>query len=270
MIGENVAPDVQNNNNPNLGPAFVNPPNVPNLRYDGVSAAQAEARVDLLLDMERDFVERNPGLAPQSHSTAYERAVRLMRSEAATAFSLDDEPVALREQYGRSQFGQSCMLARRLLERGVPFVELSLGNVNTWDTHNDNFNRVRMLSQVLDAGWATLMEDLRARGMLDTTTIVFMGEFGRTPRINPQTGRDHWPNSFCTVIAGGGINGGQAYGQTSADGQAVVSGATEVRAFIATIWKALGIDHGRLNISNIGRPIRLADAGGSPIADIVG
>jgi len=196
--------------------------------------------------------------------------VRLMRSAAASAFNLDSEPTALRERYGRSQFGQGCMLARRLVERGVPFVELSLGSINTWDTHNDNFNQVRRLSQILDAGYATLLEDLRDRGMLETTTIIWMGEFGRTPRINPQTGRDHWPNSFCTVLAGGGIHGGQAYGQTSADGQTVVSAPTDAKAYFATIWKALGIDHSRLNISNIGRPIRLADAGGMPIADIVG
>jgi len=272
MIGENVQPDFQNNqpNNPNASATFAAPPGIPNLRVEGVSTAQADARVDLLLDMEREFVDRNPGLSPQSHSMAYERAVRLMRSAAASAFNLDSEPTALRERYGRSQFGQGCMLARRLVERGVPFVELSLGSINTWDTHNDNFNQVRRLSQILDAGYATLLEDLRDRGMLETTTIIWMGEFGRTPRINPQTGRDHWPNSFCTVLAGGGIHGGQAYGQTSADGQTVVSAPTDAKAYFATIWKALGIDHSRLNISNIGRPIRLADAGGMPIADIVG
>jgi len=269
MVGENAAVDVQPNqpNNPNA--PLPNTPNIPNLRTEGVSPGQQDARVDLLLDVEREFVDRNPGLPSQSHSMAYQRAVRLMRSEAAAAFNLDDEPNRLREQYGRSQFGQGCLLTRRLVERGVPFVELSLGNINTWDTHNDNFPRVQRLSEVLDAGWATLMEDLRDRGLLETTMIVWMGEFGRTPRINPQRGRDHWPNSFCTVLAGGGIQGGQAYGQTSADGMAVTSAPTDVRSFISTIWRGLGVDHNRLNTSNIGRPIRLADAGGNPITDIV-
>jgi len=197
-----------------------------------------------------------------------------MRSEASSAFNVEDEPMQLRERYGRSQFGQSCLLARRLVERGVPFVEVTLGSdlngQTDWDTHGQNFPRVRTLSEVLDAGWGTLMEDLRARGLLESTTIVWMGEFGRTPRINQGAGRDHWPNSFCSVLAGGGINGGQAYGQTSADGQTVVSAPTDAKTLVATIWKALGIDHSRLNISNIGRPIRLADAGGTPIADIVG
>jgi len=273
MLGENVAPDTQQNNNNLLnGQAnFAAAPSIPNLRVEGISAEQANARVNLLLEMEREFAEQNPGLSPQSHQTAYERAVVLMRSGAAAAFNLEDEPMSLRERYGRSQFGQSCLLARRLVERGVPFVELGLGNVNTWDTHNDNFNRVRFLSQILDHGWGTLMDDLRDRGLLETTTIVFMSEFGRTPTINPQTGRDHWPNSFCTVISGGGIRAGQAYGQTSADGRAVVSQPTDVKTFIATIWKALGVDHERrMNTSNIGRPIRIADAGGIPIADIVG
>jgi len=98
---------------------------------------------------------------------------------------------------------------------------------------------------------------------------VWMGEFGRTPRINRNTGRDHWPNSFATVLAGGGIRGGQAYGRTSADGLTVESAPTDVKSFLATVWRALGIDHTRQNISNIGRPIRLADAGARPILDLV-
>ncbi len=250
-------------------------PRIPNLQpAAGVSPAQADARIDLLLDMEREFVSRNPGLSPQSHATAYDRAVRLMRSAAASAFNLDEEPMQLRDQYGRNPFGQGCLLARRLVERGVPFVEVSLGGNlggnSDWDTHAQNFQRVQRLSEALDPAFGTLLEDLRARGLLDATLIVWMGEFGRTPRINGQAGRDHWPNSFSAVLAGGGIRGGQAYGQTSADGLAVKSAPTDVKSFLATVWRALGIDHTRHNISNIGRPIRLADAGARPIADIVG
>jgi len=265
VIGDGINP--ANNTPLAQDGAFPPTPRIPNLRPDGVTAEQSDARVDLLLEMERDFALQNPGVSPESHSTAYARAVTLMRSAASQAFSLEDEPMALRERYGRSQFGQGCMLARRLVERGVPFVEVNLGS---WDTHAQNFQQVRNLSSVLDAGFGTLMEDLRARGLLETTTIVWAGEFGRTPRINGGTGRDHWPNSFCTVLAGGGIRGGQAYGQTSADGQAVVSSPTDVKTFIATLWKALGVNHEHQNISNIGRPIRLADAGSRPIADIVG
>ncbi len=130
-------------------------------------------------------------MAARSHQTAYEQAVRLMRSEAVKAFDLASEPAALRDAYGRNLFGQGCLLARRLVERGVPFVEVTLGGVQGsqglgWDTHQHNFDSVKQLCGVLDPGWATLMADLKDRGLLDTTLIVWMGEFGRTPKINPQ------------------------------------------------------------------------------------
>jgi uncharacterized protein (DUF1501 family) len=112
------------------------------------------------------------------------------------------------------------------------------------------------------------MEDLHARGMLDSTLIVWMGEFGRTPRINPQRGRDHYPNAWTTVLAGGGIRGGQAYGRTSPDGTTVETRPTSVPDFLATICRALGIDHTQPNMSNVGRPIRIVDAGAQPIREI--
>jgi hypothetical protein len=230
-------------------------------------AGQSDARINLLLDMERDFVSRSPGFPVNSHATAYDRAVRLMRTSAAAAFNLEEEPTRIRDQYGRNIFGQGCLLARRLVERGVPFVEVSLGG---WDTHNQNFQNVQRLSGILDPAWGTLMEDLRSRGMLDSTLIVWMGEFGRTPRINPQQGRDHFPNAWTTVLAGGGIRGGQAYGRTSADGLAVETRPTEVKDFLATVCRALGIDHTLQNMSNVGRPIRVVELGATPIADIAG
>src|SRR5262249_28023312 len=157
-----------------------------------------------------------------SHLSAYQRAITLMHSSATRAFNLDEEPASLRDRYGRNLFGQGCLLARRLVERGVPFVEVSLATVDNlvlgWDTHLNNFDAVRRLSGVLDPAFGTLIEDLRGRGLLDSTLIVWMGEFGRTPRINPQQGRDHWANAWTTVLAGGGIRGGQAYGRTSPDG----------------------------------------------------
>jgi hypothetical protein len=262
-----VAQQPGNNYEQSLRVADLTPP-------EGVSQAQADARINLLLDMERDFVSRNPGMSPQSHATAYDRAVRLMRTAASAAFNLEEESSRIRDQYGRNQFGQGCLLARRLVERGVPFVEVSLGgflnNNLGWDTHNQNFQAVRQLSEILDPGWGTLMEDLRDRGMLDSTLIVWMGEFGRTPRINPQQGRDHYPNAWSTVLCGGGIHGGQAYGRTSADGTTVETRPTEVKDFLATVCRALGIDHTVQNMSNVGRPIRIVDLGATPIADIVG
>ena len=268
------------------GNQFVVMPNNPNnyeqsLRVQdlvppaGVSQAQSDARIQLLQEMESDFVARNPGLSPASHQTAYERAVRLMRTATSSAFDLEEEPGRLRDSYGRNQFGQGCLLARRLVERGVPFVEVTLGGINNnalgWDTHNQGFQTVERLSAVLDPAWATLMEDLRDRGMLDSTLIVWMGEFGRTPRINPQQGREHYPNAWSTVLAGGGIHGGQVYGATSADGSTVEGvPPTTVADFIATIARALGIDPTRQNMSNVGRPIRFANLGAQPIEALVG
>jgi len=272
FLGPRYAPlVVQGGNNQPVqnGAGFGLTARIPNIDPpSGLTQSQVDPRIDLLMDMERDFASRYPGLSPNSHASAYDRAVRLMRSAASSAFNLEDEPTAVREQYGRNRFGQGCLLARRLVERGVPFVEVSLGG---WDTHNQNFTAVQNLSNILDTAWGSMMEDLRDRGLLSSTLIICMGEFGRTPRINPQAGRDHWPNSFSVVLAGGGIRGGQAYGQTSPDGMMVETNPTNVKSVMATVWRALGVDSAnRLNMSNVGRPIRLADVGAVPIADIVG
>jgi Protein of unknown function (DUF1501) len=197
-----------------------------------------------------------------------------MRTEARAAFNLDDEPAALRDSYGRNLFGQSCLLARRLVERGVPFVEVNLGAVPNapagWDTHGQNFDNVRRLSEVLDPAFATLLSDLHDRGQLQDTTVVWMGEFGRTPRINQGQGRDHFPNAWSTVIAGGGVRGGQVFGRTSADGGTVDGPrAVSTRDFLATVCRALGIDHTRQNMSNAGRPIRIVEQGALPIEEVL-
>jgi uncharacterized protein (DUF1501 family) len=205
-----------------------------------------------------------------SHQTAYLRAARLMRSSAARAFNLDEEPAALRDAYGRNQFGQGCLLARRLVERGVPFVEVSIGGrlgAMAWDAHDNNFEVVRELSPVLDAAWATLLDDLTARGLLDSTVIVWMGEFGRAPKINESSGRDHHPNAWSTVLAGGGLRCGQVIGKTSPDGMAVVERPVSVADLLATVCHAVGIDPLKQNVSNVGRPIRIADKTARPIQE---
>jgi Protein of unknown function (DUF1501) len=240
-----------------------------------VDRAHADARIGLLEQMESDFVSAHPGVASLSHKTAYARAVKLMKTDANKAFNLEEEPAALRDAYGRNLFGQGCLLARRLVERGVPFVEVTLAGVGTnnngigWDTHGQNFDAVRRLSEVLDPAWGTLMLDLKQRGLLESTLIVWMGEFGRTPKINGQQGRDHYPNAWSTVLAGGGIKGGQAYGKTGADGTQVETKPSSVSDFLATICLALGIDPLKQNNSNVGRPIRIADKDAEPIKAIV-
>jgi len=238
-----------------------------------VSSKQADARIELLRDMEKDFASTHPGVAPQSHQTAYERAVKLMKTDANKAFKLDEESDKVRDAYGRNLFGQGCLLARRLVERGVPFVEVTLGGLNNkalgWDTHGDNFNMVRQLSGVLDPAWATLMQDLKDRDLLDSTLIVWMGEFGRTPQINGGNGRDHYASAWSTVLAGGGIKGGQAIGKTSEDGTKVEEREVTVPDLFATICLALGIDPNKQNESNVRRPIRLAEKGAQPIKEII-
>src|SRR5262249_47017350 len=204
------------------------------------------------------------GDSPGSHQVAIDRAVALMRSKGIRAFNLGEEAAALRDAYGRNPFGQGCLLARRLVERGVPFVEVTLtgaegANALGWDTHQQNFEAVKKLSAVLDAGWSTLMEDLKNRGLLDTTLVVWMGEFGRTPKINGFAGRDHFPTAWTTVLGGGGIAGGQVVGRTTDDGMRVDDRAVSVPDFIATVCLALGIDPRKQNNSNVGRPIRIAD-----------
>jgi hypothetical protein len=198
-----------------------------------------------------------------------------MRSAAAKAFDLTGEKDALRDRYGRSLFGQGCLLARRLVERGVPFVEVTLSSVPGqrnaigWDTHTNNFDTLAPLCGLLDRAWSALLDDLADRGLLATTTVVWAGEFGRTPKINPQTGRDHWAVSWSTVLAGGGIKGGQAVGATSEDGAEVKDRPVPVPDFLATVCTALGLDPAKQNMSNVGRPIRLVEPGAVPVKEVL-
>jgi uncharacterized protein (DUF1501 family) len=231
-----------------------------------VGPQQSLDRYALLRRLERPFLESHRGTAADGHESAYARATRLMTPAAREAFALEDEPDAIREKYGRAAFGQGCLLARRLVERGVPFVEVTLGG---WDTHADNFTAVRQLSGVLDAAWSALLEDLRDRGLLDHTHVAWMGEFGRTPAINPRAGRDHYPKAWSVVLGGGGIQGGQIVGRTSDDGLEVVDRPVTTPDLIATICLALGLDPMKQNMSNVDRPIRLADPVARPLREIL-
>jgi hypothetical protein len=240
---------------------------------EGVSSARAAARVKLLAEMQDEFLASRSATSSLSQQSAYQRAVTLMQSKATKAFNFDEEPKALRDSYGRNLFGQGCLLARRLVEQGVPFVEVSLATVGNlqlgWDTHINNFDGVKQLSQVLDPAWATLMEDLKTRGLLDSTMIVWMGEFGRTPKINGARGRDHWANSWSTVLAGGGIKGGQVIGKTSDDGTEVKERPVSTEDFLATVALGLGIDIKKQNNSNVGRPIRIVEPTAQPIKEVL-
>ncbi len=241
----------------------------------GVDHPQLDGRLGLLETLETAFAASRPDVTVESHQLAYEKAVRMMRSQAVGAFNLSDEDDALRDAYGRNPFGQGCLLARRLIERGVPFVEVSLNSADNnqgagWDTHQDNFNGVRTMCELLDPAWATLMVDLRQRGLLDSTLIIWMGEFGRTPQIAAdRTGRDHFPVAWSTVLAGGGIRGGQVVGKTSEDGMRVEDRKVATNDLLATVCRALNIDPDVQNISNVGRPIPIADPKAEPIEEIL-
>lgn len=235
--------------------------------------AHARSRNALLQDMEKGFLEGHPGTVPEGHITAYDRAVRLMETAGSKVFNLDEEKDALRDAYGRNVFGQGCLLARRLVERGVPFIEITLGGINGgalgWDTHTQNFQTVQNLSGVLDAGWGTLMRDLQERGLLDSTLIVWMGEFGRTPQINGNNGRDHFPGAWSAVLAGGGLKGGQVIGRTAAGGGTIEDRPVKVPDLLATVCLALGVDPTKPNPSNVDRPIRIVDKAAQPIKEII-
>jgi hypothetical protein len=225
---------------------------------------RASSRIELLKLVQSDFQAKHPDRPSLSHQHAYDRAVRLMQSKAAKAFDLDEEKAAKRDAYGRNLFGQGCLLARRLVERQVPFVEVTLDG---WDTHGQNAATVKTLSQTVDAAWSSLMIDLKDRGLLDSTLIVWMGEFGRTPKFPRTDGRDHWPNCFSAVLAGGRIKGGQVIGDTGPGGDAIKERPVTVPEFLATVCQALGIDHKKFNTSNEGRPIRIVAPGSKAIEE---
>jgi hypothetical protein len=241
-------------------------------RADQISQERFQQRLAIRQDLESLF----PGVAVDppvvSRRVAYDDALRYMRGPARTIFDLTKEPDSIRDAYGRNAFGQGCLLARRLVEQGVPFIEVSLNSAPDsmtfgWDSHSQNFQIVPKLCQVLDPAWAQLLSDLKARGLLESTLIVWMGEFGRTPRINGASGRDHFPDAWSTVLCGGGISGGQAIGATSDDGTEVTERPVRVPDLLATVGAALGVDCRVQNMSNIGRPIRLVNPESEPIKE---
>jgi hypothetical protein len=194
----------------------------------------------------------------------YQSAFDLMRSPLARkAFDVAQEPEKLRDRYGRTSMGQGALLARRLVESGVRFVTISRGD-NAWDHHGNIFPTLANdFLPELDKAFATLLEDLSDRGMLASTLVIVSGEFGRTAEINVNAGRDHWPNCYSLVLAGGGIAGGRVWGASDADGMFVKDNPVEIPDLAATLFQKLGIDPGKEYVSNIGRPFRIAD--GKPL-----
>ncbi len=222
-------------------------------------------RLGVLEQLEQGFARQyRTGLA-EAHQTMLARTVRLMRSAKAPAFDIFREPESARSAYGDHAFGRGCLMARRLVEVGVPFVEVYLQN---WDTHEGLVAQAaRGLMTQVDQGMSTLITDLKERGLLDSTLVVWMGEFGRTPNVRPDGGRDHYARAWSTVLAGGGIKGGQAVGKTDASGATVTDRPISVSDFMATVCRALGIDYTKTHKAN-GRPIGIVDRGANPIEEL--
>ena len=215
-------------------------------------------RLKMLRAIEKDFIAKRTGRSTEAHEAIYKKADELINSPKIDAFRLDEEPLAIREAYGMNRFGQGCLMARRLVEAGVKFVEVSLDG---WDTHQNNFDRTKELLDMVDPAYAMLLKDLSERDLLDETIVLWLGEFGRTPKINENDGRDHHTNGWSAVVAGGGVRGGQTVGSTNEDGSEVVSGAVGVPDLFASLCFALGIDKDEENYSRSGRPIRVVNDG---------
>jgi hypothetical protein len=231
----------------------------------GIDAARMRRRLTMLGMVEDGFAAQNRGTASVDHKAVYAKTLRLMNSRQARALSLDDVPPRIRERYGNHSFGQGCLMARRLVEQGVTFVEVTLGG---WDNHTDIFEALsgRLLPQ-LDQGMGALVEDLAQSGLLDSTLVVWMGEFGRTPRVNQGGGRDHWPRSWSVVLGGAGLKGGQVVGETDPDGVEIADRELGVMDLVATMTRAMNIDLDTEYTTPRGRPMKLVD-GGQPIHEL--
>jgi hypothetical protein len=239
---------------------------ISNVSYpNGVDKNRFRERMKFLQEQEADFEKEHASEEVTRHKTAYEKADRLMHTPLLEAFDLGKEKPELVKSYGEGKFGRSCMLARRLIERGVAFVEISLGG---WDTHQDNFTKVASNCKQLDPGLGTLIRDLHDKRMLDRTLVVCMGEFGRTPKINDKQGRDHYPRAWSMMLAGGGVQGGRVIGSTDKDGVEVKERPVTVPDLFATVYSALGVDPKKKNISPLGRPIALSD-NGVPVKELL-
>lgn len=247
---------------PEHAPLFVSDPDrgVADLeRQEGLSARQQEARMRLAARLDEGFMRSFGGhRSVAAHAEAYDGAFRMMASRDVAAFDLTREKPETRDAYGRDPFGQGCLLARRLVESGVRFVEVSL---HGWDTHSGNFVTTPDLCRKLDAGLASLVTDLHDRGLLDETLVVVTTEFGRSPQINGALGRDHYPKAFSAALFGGGVRQGHVHGSTDERGEEVVDGLLTIPDFNATLAFALGLPVEQKVISSAGRPFTLADKG---------
>jgi uncharacterized protein (DUF1501 family) len=232
--------------------------NVRNLDM-GIDPARLSQRLEMLEAIEGKFIGEKRGPSAEDHAKVLDKTVKILRSEQMEAFKVSKEPTEILERYGNTGFGRGCLMARRLVEQGVPFVEVDLGG---WDNHADIF---RTLSDnklpELDKAMSALIEDLSERGMLDDTAVVWMGEFSRTPNINGNGGRDHWARSWTVAVGGAGFKRGVVVGETSSDGKEVVTEPYSSQDLMASVLKSLGISLETTFTAKNGRPMKIANAG---------
>ncbi|MCC6575616.1 MAG: DUF1501 domain-containing protein [Planctomycetes bacterium] len=229
---------------------------IENLDYaKGVDKARMEKRMKLVEEMEKDFAKSRGSDATDAHKAMYDKARKLMDSPLKAKFYIDDEPQEVRDAYGKGKFAESCIIARRLIEAGVACVEVVQGG---WDTHDDGFVRCKQLASEIDQPWAALLADLKKRGLLDTTLVVWMGEFGRTPQVTDTEGRGHWPGNFCVAMSGGGVKTGQVIGETDEMGEKIVKDPVRPQDLYWTFASLMGWDTTR-EFEAGPRPVWLVD-----------
>jgi hypothetical protein len=259
------------------GPGFLGMANAPfvveasgrirNAEIDKLNPECFHDRLAMLEVVESGFINSRRGDTPQAHRDVYKKAVNLMTSKQMAAFHITEESEQTQSLYGKNNFGKGLLMARRLVEIGVPFVEVTLEG---WDLHQQVFNGLKnRLLPELDQGFSALLTDLSARGLLDHTVVVCMGEFGRTPRINQNVGRDHWAQSWSVVLGGGGLKGGRTVGGTDPDGLTIDGKPYLPGDLWATVAQAMGIPLNTVHQSKLGRPMKIVN-GGTPIKEIIG
>lgn len=244
-----------------MAPFYIGDPNAPTRNLDFHTTVDHERftrRVHLLNGLDKEFASQNRDQTVLDYGNYNKDAVRMMYSKSVEAFDLNKEPEIYRKGYGDNNFGKGCLMARRLVEKGVRFVEVTLGG---WDTHNDAFTAIERNCNTLDPALGTLLEDLNARGLLKRTMVICTGEFGRTPTINARNGRDHYPRVWSGLIAGGGIKAGYVHGSSDALGAGVKDDPVGPGELHATMFECLGVDYAKENTTDQGRPIRVVEKG---------
>ena len=226
------------------------------MNLDDSRLVQRMKTLDLL---EKGFVAQRRGPAAEDHMQILQKTFNLMSSQQMEAFKVQSEPESVRERYGNTAFGRGCLMARRLVEVGVPFIEVDLGGWDNHDAIHATLQNQRL--PVLDQAMSALVEDLSQRELLKDTAIIWMGEFGRTPTINGNAGRDHWARSWSVVVGGAGMQGGLAVGATDEEGRQVITEPYSAEDLMATVCQALGISLETTYQSKNGRPMKIANGG---------